>query len=162
MSAVSEGLPLIVLVLLGLLWFLPGARRRERRLVTVWSVLAMLLSLGLSQVPVLFYYRARPFLEHEVTALVPTNPAPSFPGLHAAASAALATVFSGHSRWLGYGAWALALVVMYARVHVGVHYPSDVVGGALLGWLPGVVVRQNRDLLRAFAEQIVETTEHLF
>jgi len=36
---------------------------------------------------------------------------------------------SGHTA----AAFALAAVVGYSRVHTGVHYPSDVVAGALLG-----------------------------
>lgn len=33
-------------------------------------------------------------------------------------------------RW---GAWALACIVGIARMHVGVHWPADVIGGAALG-----------------------------
>ena len=33
-----------------------------------------------------------------------------------------------------------ALVVSYSRIYVGVHYPLDVVGGALLGWFLGVLM----------------------
>ena len=35
--------------------------------------------------------------------------------------------------WLGMGLRFLAAAVAYSRVHTGVHYPGDVVVGALLG-----------------------------
>lgn len=38
--------------------------------------------------------------------------------------------------------WCLllwALVVGYSRVYLGVHYPGDVLGGAVVGWLMGVL-----------------------
>lgn len=57
-----------------------------------------------------------------------------FPSGHATMAFALAA--SLHPtlprpwRWV---AWALALVVGVARMHVGVHWPADVMGGAALG-----------------------------
>jgi undecaprenyl-diphosphatase len=39
---------------------------------------------------------------------------------------------------------ALAAVISYSRIYVGVHYPGDVLGGALLGlfvgWLAAFIV----------------------
>jgi undecaprenyl-diphosphatase len=57
----------------------------------------------------------------------------SFPSGHSAAAFAFAT---GAGRVLptsGVPLRALAALVAYSRVHTGVHYPSDVVVGALLG-----------------------------
>jgi membrane-associated phospholipid phosphatase len=57
----------------------------------------------------------------------------SFPSGHTAAATAFA---SGVGRVLplaGVPLHALAAVVGYSRVHTGVHYPGDVLGGALLG-----------------------------
>lgn len=45
------------------------------------------------------------------------------------------------SRRAGAGLLALAFAVSWARVFLGVHYPSDVLGGALLGLLCLAVVR---------------------
>ena len=58
---------------------------------------------------------------------------PSFPSGHSAAAVAFA---SGASRVLPAAAvplHALAALVGYSRVHTGVHYPGDVLAGALLG-----------------------------
>jgi len=57
----------------------------------------------------------------------------SFPSSHAVnnfAAAAVASAFYPRSaRWL----YGYALLVAYSRVYVGVHYPSDILGGALIG-----------------------------
>jgi len=57
----------------------------------------------------------------------------SFPSGHAAAAFAFATGV-GHVLPLAAGPLrGLAALVAYSRVHTGVHYPGDVVAGALIG-----------------------------
>ena len=81
--------------------------------------------------------RPRPTGTHP---LVPLPDSPSFPSGHAstafAAAAALA-VFA--PRWLGPCFLAIAALVGVSRLELGVHYVSDVVGGALLGVVIGLV-----------------------
>jgi undecaprenyl-diphosphatase len=43
-----------------------------------------------------------------------------------------------HRRW-GIAAFALALLLVAGRLAVGVHYPTDVLGGALLGIAGGML-----------------------
>ena len=57
----------------------------------------------------------------------------SFPSGHAAAAFAFATGIGHTLPMVGAPLRALAALVAYSRVHTGVHYPGDVVAGALLG-----------------------------
>jgi undecaprenyl-diphosphatase len=57
----------------------------------------------------------------------------SFPSGHTAAAFAFATGVGGELAWAGPPLYALAALVGYSRVHTGVHYPLDVVSGALCG-----------------------------
>lgn len=73
----------------------------------------------------------------EVRLLVGGSKAWSFPSAHAANSMALATVL-GHRFprfWPAFA--AVAMLVAYSRVYVGVHYTFDVVVGALVGIVCG-------------------------
>ena len=57
----------------------------------------------------------------------------SFPSGHAASGFAFATGVASEAPVPGGLLTALAALVAYARVHTGVHYPSDVVAGAVIG-----------------------------
>jgi membrane-associated phospholipid phosphatase len=75
--------------------------------------------------------RARPVLERELPALVPTLSGRSYPSAHSstsfAAAGALAHALPAPPLYLAAAAMALS------RPYLGVHYPSDIVAGALLG-----------------------------
>lgn len=57
----------------------------------------------------------------------------SFPSGHAASGFAFATAVASEAPLAGGLLTALAALVAYSRVHTGVHHPSDVVAGAVIG-----------------------------
>jgi membrane-associated phospholipid phosphatase len=64
---------------------------------------------------------------------VPMPVSTSFPSGHSAAAFAFATGVGAVMPTAAIPLRALAALVAYSRVHTGVHYPGDVVGGALIG-----------------------------
>jgi undecaprenyl-diphosphatase len=83
----------------------------------------------------------RPALRYpEPPALVSLPHSSSFPSGHAATSFACATVLSVLAPRLAPGFVLLACAIGFSRVYVGVHYPLDVVAGAILGVLVGLSV----------------------
>jgi undecaprenyl-diphosphatase len=57
----------------------------------------------------------------------------SFPSGHSAVAFAAATVLASLVPRVAPAFFALALAIGYSRVYVGVHWPLDVVGGAVIG-----------------------------
>ena len=62
----------------------------------------------------------------------------SFPSNHAANTAGLAMVFSAIYHQYRYFFWIMAVIVMFSRIYIGVHYPADVISGCIIGTLYGL------------------------
>lgn len=100
--------------------------------------------------------RSRPYVQLPLPARAERHMDPfegdaflSFPSGHAGLSAALSTSWSlSYPRWYVIGPAALwASAVALSRVHLGVHFPSDVLIGSALGVGVAVLVHQLRTLL---------------
>lgn len=85
--------------------------------------------------------RVRPFVENHLTPLISQGPAePSFPSGHAAFYFAIAAVIYFYNKKAGIVFLAVAFLMGVARVFVGVHWPSDILAGALIGILSAWLV----------------------
>lgn len=84
----------------------------------------------------LLHFRARPFMFHSFEPLIRLSFIDSsFPSGHAMAAFALATIILKYDTLWGAIFAVFAGLVAWGRVYVGVHYPSDVIAGAILGVL---------------------------
>ena len=83
--------------------------------------------------------RVRPFVVHPVELLVPPPTDASFPSGHTAASfaAVFALKASGSPLWKP--ALAVAVAMAFSRLYLYVHWPSDVLFGALVGAAAGFI-----------------------
>jgi membrane-associated phospholipid phosphatase len=95
------------------------------------------LAIGINFAVKLLVRRARPKLDE----LPPLGGAPSslsFPSAHATASFACATAMTRIDSAAAV-LFALAALIAAGRPYLGMHYPSDVLGGAILGTLLGLI-----------------------
>lgn len=90
------------------------------------------------------YSRPRPFLNlQNVRQLIEKNGAePSFPSGHAAILFSIAFVVYLYHKKIGVILIAVALLMTFARIYTGVHYPSDILGGIVTAGLSVYLVRK--------------------
>jgi undecaprenyl-diphosphatase len=75
----------------------------------------------------------------------------SFPSGHAAVSFACATVLALAVPRLRWPLYTLAALIAFSRVYVGVHFPFDVLAGAVLGVAIAIALRMLATVLRRSA-----------
>lgn len=143
-------------LLVWLWWRRTGDGRRLVLLAGGAALLAFLLNGVLGHIVA----RPRPFSALAVQLLV-AHPerGDSFPSDHAALSSAVAiALWRGGERVWGPIALVMAVVIGVARIMVGVHYPSDIVGGLVVGLVCAVVALWFREPLRPFLDAILPLT----
>lgn len=132
----------------GTVWLVIAAAclvRRKTRACGVAMLLALLFSLLVGNLTIKpLVARARPFKTYpELTSLIRQG-GYSFPSAHAMSSFAAGFAFYLGMRkcgqpLLGVLSLLLATGVAFSRIYVGVHYPSDVLCGALIGILLAII-----------------------
>ncbi len=124
---------------------------QERRAVVLWVALACLLAYGINLLIEQFVFEPRPFVTHKVHLLISHVADSGFPSDHAAWSfAVLGMLLFVRRRRIKKGqmfnlvllnkplvfiivAFVIGCSIGLARIFVGVHYPADILGGAIDG-----------------------------
>jgi undecaprenyl-diphosphatase len=122
-------------VLVVIVVFAGGARWASWRRAAVAAGLSAGLALAIGKVISDAVDRQRPFVAHpRLVHLFAAHAADAgFPSDHATAAFAIAVAIALRHRAWGAVALVLAAVLGFARVALGYHYPTDVIGGAVLG-----------------------------
>ncbi|MDR9857118.1 undecaprenyl-diphosphatase [Paenibacillus sp. VCA1] len=111
-------------------WFL---RNENNRKMVVTSVISVCCGLAVSWLLGHLFYRDRPFVSHTVIQLIQHPANASFPSDHAIGAFAIAASFALYRKKEGIAWLVLAALIAFSRVWTGVHYPTDILGGALIG-----------------------------
>jgi undecaprenyl-diphosphatase len=163
---------ILFLAMLVLAFVLAGGHRRiETRRAAVAAGLSAGLALAVAQVLTRIVDRPRPFVAHPASVHLFAQHAadPGFPSDHATAAFAIGVALLLRNRRWGAIVLVAATVLAVGRVAIGVHYPTDVIGGAVLGTLAAMVlywppVRQllNRlaDLVGGVLDRILQGILH--
>src|SRR3989344_1356855 len=85
-----------------------------------------------------FWPRLRPFVENQANLIISqSSTEPSFPSGHASFYFTISAVVYFYNKKLGIIFFAVSVFMGLARIFVGVHWPSDILFGVLVGILSG-------------------------
>ncbi len=148
--------PYLVAGLLVVLWFLGrGDQRWRNREGVIHALAAVALAAGVGTLIASAWVRPRPFLVHPAHVLIAKSFDGSFPSLHATAAFAAAVAVLFYNRRAGVVFIVLAALIALSRVFVGLHYPGDVLAGALIGSACAAALLVARPLLTAATRVLI-------
>jgi undecaprenyl-diphosphatase len=137
----------------GELYFVLGviflfSKRKEVRMFGVFVLAGLTVSYYAANLIKVFVARPRPFVAlTNVILLGPMAKSYSFPSAHATQAFMMAAMLAGRfKKYILF--YSLAALVAFSRIYVGVHYPSDVLAGAVIGIVVGLfLAKMYKDLV---------------
>lgn len=94
-----------------------------------------------------FFPKDRPFISESVNHILEHSASPSFPSGHASLFFALSAAVYFYNKKLGIFFFTSSFFISISRVFGGIHWPSDVIAGAVIGifsgWLINKIFRSN-------------------
>lgn len=142
----ARALVFAYLPILTWLWLNGNGREKHAVKESLWTVgLAILMAEIIS----LIVLRIRPYLAvTDIFALIPPPLTSSFPSVHTAISVAFTSAFYAGKKRLGQVCLLIALGVAIGRMAAGVHYPTDILGGMIVGVTSFFLIRLGHRALR--------------
>jgi undecaprenyl-diphosphatase len=101
---------------------------------------AILARLGFTELIRLFWNRPRPFIGNHINLLLNHSASSSFPSGHAAFFFGLSTVVYFYNKKAGYLFFLASFLISISRVFVGIHWPADILAGAVIGIFSGWLI----------------------
>ena len=131
----------MIWIVIGVLFLLMGFWKRgwfRNGFLVLFSLLADLILCNKLLKPL--FDRTRPYYVLDYEPLIPPVGDASFPSGHTAVSFAAATaIYAINKKW-GIAAYAFAVLMGFSRLYLGVHFPLDVLGGAVVGTVAAKIV----------------------
>ncbi|HOX29894.1 MAG TPA: phosphatase PAP2 family protein [Candidatus Paceibacterota bacterium] len=138
------------LLLLAVIVF--SKERTKRLFMAAAAVLAALLArFAVKGLILMFYSNPRPYAGNFSARQLVSTPGEdfqSFPSGHALFFFAAATAIYCYDKKLGMVFYTAAILISFARIFVGVHWPSDILAGAILGIITGLLTYKAAKFLK--------------
>lgn len=158
------GFIFMILIVLVLIIFATVTKKQTLKKVSIIALIALLFSdlivLALKNI----VHEPRPFLTVEnVRLLISESDPNAFPSGHATSTLAVVSVFlfnmdeliKKYQIVVDIILTIFAILIMFSRIYCGVHYPDDVLAGALIGIFGAFLVNRFWDRIFAIFKKIV-------
>jgi len=116
-----------------LILFLLKNYKKYRQFVAKALISAVLSRFVITEIIRFFWQRPRPFIGNDVNLLINHSDTSSFPSGHAAFYFGLSMMVYFYNKKLGIIFLIASFLISVSRILVGVHWPSDILAGAVVG-----------------------------
>jgi undecaprenyl-diphosphatase len=155
----SWSVPLLAAATFALWLFARPGASRKWKLACASALATSGVALLINQLIAHLWDRARPFTAHPSAHVWGARSHdPSFPSDHASAAFSIAFSVFLFDRFVGSLFLVAASVIGIGRVFIGVHYPSDIVAGCLVGFASALLVVR---VLQPVIERVVRLVERV-
>ena len=127
----------IFVVLAAAIYFFTRPKRVMKSMAICGAIIAPLAFI-ISRIAQHLYYDPRPFVVGHFIPLIAHAADNGFPSDHVLLTGAIAITITFFSRKWGIVFWALALLIGWARVFVGVHHATDIIGSIVINLIAGL------------------------
>ncbi|MDR7077522.1 undecaprenyl-diphosphatase [Neobacillus niacini] len=155
MIMVSKKLRYVFAFLLVIMWLQDKFHKRITSLAGISAIITLLITSLIK----LIYFKPRPFSRNRVNLLapVPSNKDSTFPSKHTTIAFSVAISVLLYKRILGYILSVLAFLSGISRIWMGQHYPSDIIGSALIGSIVAISVKFTSGIWDPFITRVIHT-----
>jgi len=150
-------IPVTLALFIVFMWF---SKKSQRKIVTIGALSVGLVNLTIAILNQ-FVFRPRPFDELSVNLLFYKPTDPSFPSNAAAVAFALAISIFIVNRRIGLVAIGLSAIYSFSRFYAGVHYPTDILAGMILGGFSPIIISRFEKLINFLTSLIQEAQSKL-
>jgi undecaprenyl-diphosphatase len=153
MIMISKKLRYLFAFILLIMWF----RNNYHRRIVSFAVISAIITFFLTNVIKLFYFKPRPFLKNRVNLLapVPSKKNSTFPSKHTTLAFAVAISVLFYKRTLGFILSILAFLSGFSRIWMGQHYPTDIIGSAIIGSTTATCVNFSSSFWEPFITRVI-------
>ncbi|MFH0791860.1 MAG: phosphatase PAP2 family protein [bacterium] len=134
----AEYLPYVLTAVL-IVWLIIDWKKRLKPLIIFYSTV-IFSRLIVTEIIRYLLPRNRPFVDYDVNLLINHSASSSFPSGHASFYFALAMAIYLYNKKAGAVFLLMVSLMSIARVYVGVHWPTDIIAGAVVGIASAYVI----------------------
>ncbi|WNS77456.1 undecaprenyl-diphosphatase [Bacillus sp. DTU_2020_1000418_1_SI_GHA_SEK_038] len=147
MILISKRIRYLFIFVLITMWFRNSSNKIASRNAVISAGITTLINIFIK----LFYFKQRPFIKRRVGILIASKLDSSFPSKHTLLVFAISTSIFIYERFIGSIMWILSVLTGLSRIWVGHHYPSDIIGSALLGTITSILIDKATRCVNYFA-----------
>lgn len=123
----------LIAIFFAFLYFSAYLKREKLHIFFITAFSVIVSRFGITELIRFFYHRPRPFITDSNVQYLVSDNSWSFPSGHSAFFFAMAMAIYLYNKKWGIGFFIATLLMNLSRIIAGVHYPSDILGGAIVG-----------------------------